>query len=360
MSQEVADIATADTAAPAPDVPAAAPDAAPDAPAAAIEAASDAELLEAADAALRGTDAADDVPDADAATKPGAIGAKPDDAPSDDPPKPDAKPDDEPIGDIERKTGSRAWEHKQLRRKQQQQARAEADYDARVKALAEKEAAAAGDAELAKLMTLNPIKAAEELAKRGGLRGDEFLERLQRAYVKGDDGGQADVRTDLAEIKAEIKALNEARAAAVAERKEAAQADALAKQKTSWVDGLAKQATNGGGYTYLAAAMKADPEKTRRAMADAVETICREGWEVAPEDLLDELDKQEKASHDHYSAMQAHLSGSVPGQGHPAGQPAKPASAQRTVTPHDVANSGGAQRELTPEERLLEADKLLR
>jgi len=281
---------------------------------------------------------------------------------------------EEPIGDVEPKRGSRGWEHAQLRRQQQQLARQQADFDARSAKLAEAEAAAADNAKLVELMKLNPIKAAEAMAEKGGLRGDQFLQRLQEAYVKGDDGGQAEVRTELAQIREEIAAWNKSRAEAAKEQEQQQQQETLQEQQTQWVDKLIATTTNGSAsrYQYLAAAIKTDPEDTRRVIGEAVKAVYENDWNVSPEDLLDHLDKQEKTSHGRFVAIQQHLNGAR-GQGNPAvdesanpagqGSPAsaqKPAANQRTVTNHDVANSSGARRELSEAEALIEADRVLR
>lgn len=317
--------------------------------------------------------------------EPEAAEAEPDDAPADEP-EPEAKPEpstEKPRG--RRQKGKEAAKPeaepaeaeskprnmmRDLAAEWANARRAQKENQKRAAELAERqaqlEAEAAQAREVAMLMQGHPIKAVEKLAAVAGIRPSEYLQRLQQAYINGEDerpSQQTDaVARELAQLRAELQAEKQARIAEQQQAQYQQQVEQVTTAETSTLVELAKH------YADEFPALQRIPDGTLKArVADAVQFYLGQGHEVGRFEVLQALNNIVDAD------LQAlGVAGTVEtrASGAPAvtngksangvGQPrtSRNGSHRQIPTNRDAAD-GGVRRSLTMEERLKEAEKVL-
>lgn len=248
--------------------------------------------------------------------------------------------------------------------------RAQKENQKRAAELAERqaqlEAEAAQAREVAMLMQGHPIKAVEKLAAVAGIRPSEYLQRLQQAYINGEDerpSQQTDaVARELAQLRAELQAEKQARIAEQQQAQYQQQVEQVTTAETSTLVELAKH------YADEFPALQRIPDGTLKArVADAVQFYLGQGHEVGRFEVLQALNNIVDADlqalgiggtvESRASGAPAASSGkSTNGVGQP--KASRNGSHRQIPTNRDAAD-GGVRRSLTMEERLKEAEKVL-
>lgn len=229
------------------------------------------------------------------------------------------------------------------------------------------EAEASQAREVAMLMQGHPIKAVEKLAAIAGIRPSEYLQRLQQAYIDGEEpaarGGQVDaVAQELAQLRAELQAEKRARAEQEQRALYQQQVAQVQQSETTTLVDLAKH------YSSDFPALQRIPDETLQArVADAVGYYLGQGQEVGRFEVLQALNniiEQDLRSLGLGDTLEARASGApdvqsvkaTNGTGKPT--PSRNGSHRHIPSNRDAANTG-SRRALTVEERLKEAEKVL-
>jgi hypothetical protein len=221
--------------------------------------------------------------------------------------------------------------------------------------------------EIALYMQGHPIKAVERLAAKAGMRPSEYLQRLQMAYINGEEEPKQAAPNDaiaqeLAALRAELQAEKNRR---VEEEQAAAyqqQLVAITQQETATLVDLAK--TYSDNFPALAAL---SDEAMAYRVADAVQFFVSNGHEVGRFEVLQAVNNVVQKTLAEYGLADTLRSRAVSA---PAAQADKSSNASRGVKPRNgssrniptnaaAANHGGVARALSHEERLAEAAKVL-
>lgn len=221
--------------------------------------------------------------------------------------------------------------------------------------------------EVAMLMQGNPVKAAERLAQLAGMRPSEYLQRLQQAYISGEEpqSQQLDaVAQELASLRAELQREKQQRAEEEQARAYQQQLIQVHEAETKNLVGLAK--SNAELFPALGRITDAALE---RRIGEAVEHFLRIGEHVGRYEVLQAVDKL-VGEHLHELGLDDTMEqrvGATPAtrvekQASGSGNPAKTrngTTSRQIPTNRDAANTSGSRRALTVEERLREAEKVL-
>lgn len=221
--------------------------------------------------------------------------------------------------------------------------------------------------EVAMLMQGNPVKAAEKLAQLAGMRPSEYLQRLQQAYISGEEpqSQQLDaVAQELAQLRAELQREKQQRAEEEQSRAYQQQMVEVHKAETSNLVSLAK--ANAELFPSL---NQINDEAMERRVAHAVAHFLKAGEHVGRYEVLQAVDTlvaehlrelgigdtvEARAS----AAPATRVEKPATGSGNPA--KTRNGTASRQIpTNRDAANTSGSRRALSVEERLREAEKVL-
>ncbi len=338
-----------------------------------------ADRMAAANAILEATDGGEAAPagpaakptptaDGDATIGKSADSPKADPAPEGgDAPPPDAKPDspEAKIHEQQRAIQAEAAYIRRQRQTLQDQAR---ELEKARTTIAEQMREAQ---ELSVMLKGDPVGAVARLAGKTGMKPQEFLQRaIER--LAGDaptDGGGSEAAEEIRRMREEMR---QERETIKREREQAAWTQHAAREKASHVERLA------GVYKANAAQYAPLGELTEGALKstfeEAVDYCFANGIEASAFDVLQILSNNEKRASDRRrssardpgnpgaAAQKPEATGNggtgsvQPGAAAQKNDGAKP----RTVTQRDAAQSSGARRDLTMQERLYEADAILR
>jgi hypothetical protein len=250
----------------------------------------------------------------------------------------------------------------QLRAQEEEHRRRTQDIDARWKKVEEAE-------HFERTVRENPLTFFEQAAQKAGMKPSELLERVQRRYLNQGLPGPDEQLDEVKGVKSEIAALREelkrekeeiAKQRAVQQEQERRQQDVVRLEKAVPSDS--------DRWRFLSTWQKTDEGEFRRMLDGVMELVDQTGQNYSVGEVLDYLEERERVGHDRYRRLNGEQVTRPPGDEQKAdrgtGSPAtarKPAAAnKRTVTNGDAANGSGARRDMTPEERLLEADRILR
>lgn len=249
------------------------------------------------------------------------------------------------------------------RRAQRENAKRAQELEARAQQIEEQRKEAE---EISLYMQGHPIKAVERLAAKAGMRPSEYLQKLQMAYLNGEEdkptAQQDSVAQELAALRAELYAEKQRRV----EEEQAAhyqqQVETITRQETETLVHLAKN--YGDNFPALALL---DDNALKARVADAVQFFVSQGHEVGRFEVLQAVDNVVKTTLADYGLFDnlRLRAGSAP-----AAQAEKTSNATRGVKPRNgssrhiptnaaAANYGGVARALSHEERLAEAAKVL-
>lgn len=218
---------------------------------------------------------------------------------------------------------------------------------------------------LGELLRSDPEAALEEIAKHSGVTVNQIYERLTKRRINDGEPGGGEALAEIHALRAEMRERD---------RKEAekAQEASLAAQKQGRVSDIAKAMTALASvrdnpelskrWPHLAAW---SPSRMNQASVGALEYIYDNARETPLDDLADFLDGIAKEEYDSMHASLSRPLGADPAtNGGKNGQglrnPAQGGAKTRTVTNHAAAQSSVARRDLSHEERLAQADELLR
>lgn len=250
------------------------------------------------------------------------------------------------------------------RRAQQANAKRAAELEEHAR-LVEQEAATAR--EVAAAMQTDPIKAVERLAALAGITPSQYLQRLQHAYINGDEEPQRrandPVARELAEVRQELERMRAERQAAEAEAQQRAYQQQLAQVAQNETQICAELATSYADEFPELAAL--EPQALTRQVNDAVEWFLSNGYQVGRFEVLQAANNVVRKTLDEMG-----LAGSLKGRAasapaataeksRPRVQPRNGASGRYIPTNAAAADVGGPRRALTVEERLREAEKVL-
>lgn len=276
----------------------------------------------------------------------------------------DAKPKAEGAKEAKSKSGLReaAGEWATARRMQSANAKRQQELDARHAAL-ESETATAR--EVATLMQKDPIAAVERLAALAGIQPHEYLQRLQLAYIGGDEARQESAASrEVAALRAELDAERSQRTQAEDTRHYQAQVAEITQTETTNLVQLA--ATYASEFPSL---QRLSEAALGRRMADAVAFYVARGEEVGRYEVLQAVDRIVQTTLDDYeisdrvvargASSPALLSGKRTGTPAASIRPRNGTPSRHIPTNAAAAESGAQRRALTPEERLAEATKIL-
>lgn len=254
-----------------------------------------------------------------------------------------------------------AGEWATARRMQSANAKRAQELDARHATL-ESETATAR--EVATLMAKDPIAAVERLAALAGIQPHEYLQRLQLAYLGGDEARQESAASrEVAELRAELHAERNQRTQAEDTRHYQQQVAEITQTETTNLVQLA--ATYASEFPSL---QRLSEAALGRRMADAVAFYVARGEEVGRYEVLQAVDRIVKSTLDDYEISDRVVArgASAPAlsSGKRTGTPAAPTRPRNGASRHiptnaAAAESGAQRRALTPEERLAEATKIL-
>jgi Skp family chaperone for outer membrane proteins len=220
--------------------------------------------------------------------------------------------------------------------------------------------------EVAQLMGRDPIQAVERLAKLANMTPSQYLERLQHAYIHGDEPQRrADdpVTRELAEVRQELERMRAERQKAEVEAQQAAyqqQLAQVAQHETQLCSELASSYAE--EFPDLAAL---SPEAMQRQVSDAVNWFLSNGYQVGRFEVLQAANNVVRKTLDEMG-----VAGRLTARA--ASAPAATAEKSRRAAPQPRNGSNGryiptaaaaaessAPRRMTVEERLREAEKLL-
>jgi len=250
------------------------------------------------------------------------------------------------------------------RRMQQQNAKRAQELEARQQQV-EQDAATAR--EVAALMRANPIAAAERVAQLAGISPHEYLQRLQLAYINGEDPQKpqqdAAIANEVAQLRAELYAERNRREQEEQARAYHQQVEQVTATETQNLVGLAKAYAD----QFPALQHLSDDALTRR-VADAVQFYVQRGDEVGRFEVLSAVNNIVNDTLAEYgltdSLKQRVASAPAPNGGKRQGINAAPTRQRngsgRYIPTNAAAAEGGApRRAMTVEERLAEATKVL-
>ena len=251
------------------------------------------------------------------------------------------------------------------RRMQQANTKRAQELEARQQQI-EQEAATAR--EVATLMRHNPIAAAERVAQLAGISPHEYLQRLQLAYINGDDSQQrpqqdAAIANEVAQLRAELYAERNRREQEEQARYYQQQVAEVTTTETQNLVGLAKAYAD----QFPALQHLSDDALTRR-VNDAVQFYVSRGDEVGRFEVLSAVNNIVNDTLAEYgladSLKQRVASAPAPNGGKRQGTNAAPTRQRngsgRYIPTNAAAAEGGApRRAMTVEERLAEATKVL-
>ena len=276
----------------------------------------------------------------------------------------DAKPKAEGTKDGKSKSGLReaAGEWATARRMQAANVKRQQELDVRHAAL---EGETATAREVAALMSKDPIAAVEKLAALAGIQPHEYLQRLQLAYIGGDEARQESAASrEVAELRAELHAERNARTQAAATQDYQQQVAEITQTETTNLVQLA--ATYASEFPSL---QRLSEAALGRRMADAVAFYVGRGEEVGRYEVLQAVDRIVKTTLDDYeisdrvgsrgASSPALTSGKRSGTPAASTRPRNGTPSRHIPTNAATAESGAQRRALTPEERLAEATKIL-
>lgn len=256
----------------------------------------------------------------------------------------------------------------QLRRQDHQLRAARAENERRAAELDTREKRLADGERLEQLSRENPHLWFEESAKRLGLTPSEYIDRIQRRYLNQGAPGPEEQVSEVRAVKTEIQQLREELKREKEELRSQRESRELETVKAQQAETLGRALDTGATkWRLLAKLRQTNPEEFKTIARRAVDDLHSTGESYTAGELLDFLEQSERQWYEsrgrHYGEQGSVTPGdeqkTVSGTG-PQARARKPAAAQRTVNNHDAANSSGARRELTEEERLMEADKVLR
>jgi len=249
------------------------------------------------------------------------------------------------------------------RRYQQANAKRAAELEARAQQLEQETAAAK---EVALLMQGHPIRAVERLASIAGITPTEYLQRLQHAYINGEQEQpkQQDsaIAKELAELRAELHAERNRRVQEERQRIYAEQVAQITQSETTTLVELAKQYSE-----HFPALQGLNDKALQGRIADAVQFYVGRGDEVGRFEVLQAVNNIVQDTLDQYGltdSLKARVATA------PAANAEKRMANQATSRPRNgsgryiptnavAADAGGARRAMTPEERLAAAAKVL-
>jgi uncharacterized protein YjbJ (UPF0337 family) len=275
----------------------------------------------------------------------------------------DAKPKVEGAKEAKSKSGLReaAGEWATARRMQAANAKRQQELDVRHAAL---EGETATAREVATLMSKDPIAAVERLAALAGIQPHEYLQRLQLAYLGGDEARQESAASrEVAELRAELHAERNARTEAAATQDYQQQVAEITTTETANLVELASAYAN-----EFPSLQRLSEAALGRRMADAVAFYVARGEEVGRYEVLQAVDRIVKSTLDDYEisdrVVARGASSPAPNGGKRTGTPAASTRPRNGASRHiptnaAAAESGAQRRALTPEERLAEATKIL-
>lgn len=255
-----------------------------------------------------------------------------------------------------------AGEWATARRMQAANAKRQQELDVRHAAL---EGETATAREVATLMAKDPIAAVERLAALAGIQPHEYLQRLQLAYLGGDEARQESAASrEVAELRAELHAERNQRTQAEDTRHYQQQVAEITQTETTNLVQLA--ATYASEFPSL---QRLSEAALGRRMADAVAFYVARGEEVGRYEVLQAVDRIVKTTLDDYEisdrVVARGASAPAPNGGKRTGTPATPirprngTPSRHIPTNAAAAESGAQRRALTPDERLAEATKIL-
>ena len=218
--------------------------------------------------------------------------------------------------------------------------------------------------EVASLMAGDPVRAVERLSQLAGISPTEYLQRLQLAYINGDaPAPKASASSEVAELRAELYAERNQRAAEEQQRQYQAQVVEVATSETATLVNLARSYAE----QFPSLQVLSDAALQHR-VADAVDFYLRRGDEVGRFEVLQAVDNIVSSTLDEYG-IRGNLSGRgasspAPNGGRRPGTNAAPTrprngTGRNIPTNAATADSGARNRPSTVEERLAEATKVL-
>lgn len=353
----------------------AAPEAAPSLPSSVITGNSslDARLAAASDVIVLEDDAppAPVEPQADEQVEEATEAAASDDKPAERPKaRGKGKPAEEPAEKPAEKPKARnymrdlAAEWANARRAQTANAKRAAELEARA---AEVEARSKEADEIAMYMQGHPTRAVERLAAKAGISPTEYLQRLQMAYINGEQPQaqpQRDtVAEELAQLRAELQAEKRARAEEQQRQIYEAQFAQVHKAETEQLVGLAQTYAE----EFPALSHLSEPA-LQRQISDAVAWHLERGVEVGRFEVLQAANNVVRQTLDEYglsgivSARAASAPGANAQKSRTAQVTSRPRNGSGRYIPTNAAaaeSTSGPRRTLTVEERLKEAEKVL-
>lgn len=257
-----------------------------------------------------------------------------------------------------------ATEWATARRMQQANTKRAQELEARQQQI-EQEAATAR--EVATLMRHNPIAAAERVAQLAGISPHEYLQRLQLAYINGEDSQKpqqdAAIANEVAQLRAELYAERNRREQEEQARYYQQQVAEVTTTETQNLVSLAKTYAD----QFPALQHLSDDALTRR-VNDAVQFYVSRGDEVGRFEVLSAVNNIVNDTLAEYgltdSLRQRVASAPAPNGGKRQGTNAAPTRQRngsgRYIPTNAAAAEGGApRRAMTVEERLAEATKVL-
>jgi len=249
------------------------------------------------------------------------------------------------------------------RRYQQQNAKRAAELEARS---ADLERQAQDAREIALLMQGHPIKAAERLAAIAGISTPEYLQRLQLAFINGEQEQPKQQETaiakELAELRAELHAERNRRVQEEQARIYAEQVAQITQSETTTLVELAKQYSE-----HFPALQNLNDKALQTRIADAVQFYVGRGDEVGRFEVLQAVNNIVQDTLAEYGLADS-IGSRVASA--PAAKAEKRTANQAMSRPRNgsgryiptnavAADAGGARRAMTAEERLAAAAKVL-
>ena len=232
--------------------------------------------------------------------------------------------------------------------------------------LVETEAATAR--EIAASMQSDPIKAVERLAALAGITPSQYLQRLQHAYIHGDEdqpqrSASDPVARELAEVRQELERMRAERQQAEAEAQQRAYQQQLVQVAQSETQICSELATNYADEFPELAAL--DPAVMQRQVGDAVEWFLSNGYQVGRFEVLQAANNVVRKTLDEMGlagSLRSRVASAPATKVEKTRERAQPrnGSTGRYIPSAAAAAEGrAAPRPLTVEERLREAEKVL-
>lgn len=249
------------------------------------------------------------------------------------------------------------------RRAQQANAKRAAELEEHARQV-EQEAATAR--EVAAAMQSDPIKAVERLAALAGITPSQYLQRLQHAYINGEDEPQRrandPVARELAEVRQELERMRAERQAAEAEAQQRAYQQQLAQVAQNETQICTELATSYADEFPELAAL--EPQALSRQVNDAVEWFLSNGYQVGRFEVLQAANNVVRKTLDEMGlagSLKARAASAPAATAEKSRSRAQPRNGSGRYIPTNAAaaDMGGPRRALTVEERLREAEKVL-